>query len=69
MRLLHRVTICVLIASLLGLAGCPVGFDRRDGRQGDHRSAPPRHDDSRGDRNDSHHDDNPDQQHDRDHPP
>jgi hypothetical protein len=66
MKLFHRLASCVLMASLLSLAGCPVGMDRRDERGGSHSSEQGRHDDGRGDRDDSRRDDRHDKQHDSD---
>jgi hypothetical protein len=63
MNILQRVTTCVLIASLFGLAGCPVGMNRYDGQGRNQGSQRGHQDDSRDNRDHSRHDDN------RDHPP
>jgi len=45
MTLFQRIASCFLMASALGLAGCPVGMDRRDGRDDRQSSDQGRHDD------------------------
>jgi hypothetical protein len=69
MTLFHRIAGCILMASLLGLAGCPVGMDRGYRRGDGQSSEQGRHDDGRGDRGDSRRDDGHDRdQHQDEHP-
>ena len=70
MTLFHRLAGCLLMASLLGLAGCPVVLDHRDGRGDGRSSERGRHDGTRDDRGDSRRDDSHDKDHrsDDDHP-
>jgi hypothetical protein len=65
MNMIHRIGSATLIASLLGLSGCPSdrdhrGEERRDGPSAEQK----RHDDSRDERREPARDDSRDQRHD-----